>query len=82
VARALADSLKSPIADLPARVEALQAERKQLERQLTDARKQLALGGGGGEGASAVEEIAGTKFEGRVLDGVSPRICAVSWATR
>ena len=72
-ARALADALKSPIPDLPARVDALQTERRQLERQLVDARKQLALGGGAGEGASAVEEIAGTRFEGRVLDGVNAK---------
>jgi len=71
-ARTLADALKSPIPDLPARIEALQAERKQLERQLAEARKQLALGGGG-QGAASVEEIAGVKFEGRVLDGVSPK---------
>ena len=71
-ARTLADNLKAPIADLPSRIEALQTERKQLERQLGEAKKQLALGGGG-NGASAVEEIAGTKFEGRVLEGVSPK---------
>jgi alanyl-tRNA synthetase len=72
-ARILADTLKAPIADLPARIEALQTERKQLERQLTDARKQIALGGGAGQGSSAVEEIAGTKFEGRVLEGVGAK---------
>ncbi|MDP8917103.1 MAG: alanine--tRNA ligase, partial [Pseudomonadota bacterium] len=72
-ARTLADSLKAPIPDLPARVEALQTERRQLERQLAEARKQLALGSGGGNGASSMEEIAGTRFEGRVLEGVSPK---------
>jgi alanyl-tRNA synthetase len=63
-AASLAESLKTPIPELPARIEALQTERKQLERQLTEAKKQIALGGGGGQGAPAVEEIAGTKFEG------------------
>jgi alanyl-tRNA synthetase len=71
-ARTLADALKSPIPELPARIDALQTERKQLERQLTEARKQIALGGGG-QGAPAVEEVAGTKFEGRVLEGVSSK---------
>ncbi|MBW3616939.1 MAG: alanine--tRNA ligase [Proteobacteria bacterium] len=71
-ARTLADNLKSPIPELPLRIETLQAERKQLERQLIEARKQLALGGGG-QGAAAVEEIAGTKFEGRVLEGVGAK---------
>ncbi|HEX8569963.1 MAG TPA: alanine--tRNA ligase [Caulobacteraceae bacterium] len=73
IARGLADQLKAPVEQVPARVEALQNERKQLEKQLADAKKQLALGGGGGAAASAVEEIAGTKFEGRVLEGVSAK---------
>jgi alanyl-tRNA synthetase len=72
-ARGLSEALKTPIPELPARIEVLQTERKQLERQLTEAKKQIALGGGGGQGAPAAEEIAGTKFEGRVLEGVSSK---------
>ena len=45
------------------------AERKQLEKDLSKAKKQLALGGGGA--ASGPEEINGINFLGRVLDGVS-----------
>jgi alanyl-tRNA synthetase len=73
VSRALADQFKVPVSDVAVRVEALQTERKQLEKQLADAKKQLALGGGGGAPAPAAEEIAGTKFEGRVLEGVSAK---------
>jgi alanyl-tRNA synthetase len=69
----LAEQLKAPVLDVPARIEALQAERKTLERQLADAKKQLALGGGGGSGAPAFEEVAGVKFDGRVLEGVSAK---------
>jgi alanyl-tRNA synthetase len=72
VARGLAEQFKVPVADVAARVEALQAERKTLEKSLADARKQLALGGGGA-GAPAVEEIAGVKFDGRVLEGVGAK---------
>ncbi|HUZ12934.1 MAG TPA: alanine--tRNA ligase [Caulobacteraceae bacterium] len=69
VARALADQLKVPVAEVGARVEALEAQRRRLERELAEARRQLAVGGGSG-GDAAPEEIGGVKFIGRVLDGV------------
>jgi alanyl-tRNA synthetase len=69
VARQLAQSFKIQTADVPARVEALTAERKALEKQVADLKKQLALGGGAGANA-APEEINGVKLIARVLDGV------------
>ncbi|HWE45710.1 MAG TPA: alanine--tRNA ligase [Caulobacteraceae bacterium] len=69
VAKALADQFKVQVADVPARVEALTTERRALEKQLSDAKRQLALGGGAG-GQAEAEEIGGVKFLGRVLDGV------------
>ena len=69
-ARAAADTLKAKPEDVTARIETLQAERKQLEKDLAEARKQLALGGGGAA-ASGPEEIGGVQFIGRVLDGIS-----------
>ncbi|MEI9965692.1 MAG: alanine--tRNA ligase [Caulobacteraceae bacterium] len=72
VARALADQFKVPVVEVGARVEALVAERRALERELAEARKKLALGGGAG-GAPAAEEIGGVKFDGRLLHGVSPK---------
>jgi alanyl-tRNA synthetase len=73
VARALAEQFKVPVAEVGPRVEALVAERKTLERQLAEARKQLAVGGGGSGAAPAAEEVGGTKFDGRVLEGVGPK---------
>jgi alanyl-tRNA synthetase len=76
VARALADQFKAPVADVPARVDALQAQLRKAERDLAEARKQLALGGGAGgagAGAAALEEIAGVRFDGKVVEGVSPK---------
>jgi alanyl-tRNA synthetase len=70
LARAAADTLKAKPEDIPARLEALLSERKQLEKDLAEARKQLALGGGGAA-ASGPEEIGGTPFMGRVLHGIS-----------
>lgn len=67
--RTVADTLKAKPEDVPGRIEALLAERKQLEKDLSEVKKQLAMGGGGG--AASVEEINGVKFMGRVIDGVS-----------
>ena len=68
-ARAVADQIKAKPEDIAARVEALMAERKKLDKELSEAKKQLALGGGGA--AASAEEINGVQFMGRVLDGVS-----------
>ncbi|MDH4993075.1 alanine--tRNA ligase [Aquamicrobium lusatiense] len=66
--------LKVSPAEVPARIEALVEERRKLERELTEARRKLALGGGSGGGAaSEVKDVAGTKFLGKVVEGVSPR---------
>ena len=69
VAKSLAQSFKVQPADVPARVEALTAERRTLEKQVAELKKQLALGGGSG-GNAAPEEINGVKLIARVLDGV------------
>ena len=68
-ARSVADSLKVKPEAISDRVSGLMAEKRQLEKDLSEAKKQIALGGGGG--ASGPEEINGVKFMGRVLDGVS-----------
>ena len=70
VAKTLAQSFKVQPLDVPARVEALSAERKALEKQVADLKKQLALGGGGASANAAPEEINGIKLIARILDGV------------
>ena len=72
-ARLAADALKTTLEDLPGRVEALLSERKKLERELAEAKKQLALGGGSGAAADEIKDIAGVKFIGKVLDGVAAK---------
>jgi alanyl-tRNA synthetase len=72
VAQALAEQFKVPVAEVAARVQGLANERKALERELSEAKRKLAMGGGGG-GAPAAQEVNGVKFDGRVLDGVSPK---------
>ena len=71
VAKGLADQFKTPVAEVPARVEALIAERRKLERDLSEARQKLAMGGGGS--AAASETVAGVQFDGRVVEGVSAK---------
>jgi alanyl-tRNA synthetase len=72
VSRALAEQFKVPVSEVQARVEALEAQRRKLEKELGDAKRQLAMGGGGsgGGGESAIEEIGGVKLLARVMDGV------------
>jgi len=68
VARSLADQFKVPVAQVSARVEALVNDRKRLEKELAEAKRALAVGGGGA--AAGPEEINGVKVLARVLDGV------------
>ena len=70
----VAATLKISPADVPARVEALVEERRKLERELSEARKKLALGGGSPADASARNEtVAGIGFLGKAVSGVSPK---------
>jgi len=71
--KAMAAALKVGPAEALPRLETLLEERRKLERELADARKKLALGGGSSGSASEVKEVAGTKFLGKVVEGVSPR---------
>ncbi|MGZ5948408.1 MAG: alanine--tRNA ligase [Caulobacteraceae bacterium] len=72
VAKGLADQFKVPVAEVPVRVAALEAQRRQLEKELGDARRQLAMGGGSGGGAAAAgpEDIGGVQVLARVMEGV------------
>ena len=75
--RNAAAALKAAPTDMVERVAALLDERKRLERELAEVRKKLAMSGGDGAGvaeaASGAKEIAGVHFDGRNVDGVSPR---------
>ena len=65
LAKTAANELRTSIDDVPARITALMDERKKLERELSDARKKLAMGGGasaGDGGQSNVVEIGDVKF--------------------
>jgi len=65
----LAGLLKVPASEATARLAALIEERRKLERDLSDARKKLAMGGGGAA-EDPVQDIAGTKLLARAVTGV------------
>ncbi|MBX4898111.1 alanine--tRNA ligase [Rhizobium bangladeshense] len=71
--KTLAASLKVQPAEVLSRVEALIDERRKLEKELADAKRKLAMGGGQGGSADAVREVAGVKFLGKAISGVDPK---------
>jgi len=62
--------LKTPEEDSVKRLESLIEERRKLERELSDARKKLAMGGAGAGVAQPLEEIDGVKFFSRAVSGI------------
>ncbi|MDX2309380.1 MAG: alanine--tRNA ligase [Hyphomicrobium sp.] len=63
--------LKTRPEDLMERLRTLVDERKSLEKQLADAKKQMAMGGGGaGKDAAPIVEVAGTKLLKLAVSGV------------
>ncbi|MFK3890224.1 alanine--tRNA ligase [Sphingomonas sp. NPDC079357] len=67
--REAAATLKASPDEVPARVAALVEDRRRLERELAEAKKALALGGGTGGAAAGPEAVGGVGFVGQVLDG-------------
>jgi alanyl-tRNA synthetase len=75
IVKAAAAELRAPIDDLPARLGTLIDERKRLERDLSEAKKKLAMGGGagrgeGGESADGVRKIGDVKLMARAVEGI------------
>jgi alanyl-tRNA synthetase len=72
--REAAATLKSSPDEVPARIASLVEERRRLERELADAKKALAMGGGSAKAeAAGPEEINGHKFLGQVVEGLNPK---------
>ncbi len=71
--RETAAALKASPDEVPARVASLIDDRRRLERELAEAKKALALGGGTAKDAAGPEQVAGTAFIGQVLEGIDPK---------
>jgi alanyl-tRNA synthetase len=67
--REAAAALRSTPDEVPARVVSLIEERRRLERELADAKRALAMSGGGSGPAAGPEQVGGVAFIGQVLDG-------------
>ena len=68
----LAAALKTPAADVGARVKSLMEERRALAAEVAQLRRDLAMSGGAGQGGGAeAKEINGIKFLAQSLSGVS-----------
>ena len=66
----IAGLLKAQGGDLAQRVKALMDERKALQNEVAQLRREVAMGGGA-KGGSDARDVAGTKFVAQVLSGVS-----------
>jgi alanyl-tRNA synthetase len=71
IAKSAASEMKTTLEELPARLTVLLDERKKLERDLADARKKLAMGGGGQTaGGDGVRSVGDVKLLARAVSGI------------
>jgi alanyl-tRNA synthetase len=71
LAKAAAGELKVSLEDLPARLSAVLDDRKRLERELSDAKKKLAMGGGAkADAADGVRVVGDVKLLARAVEGI------------
>lgn len=71
--KALVGMLKVQPGDVLGRVEALIDERRKLEKELAEAKRRLAMGGGEGGSAGDIREVAGIRFMGKALSGIDAK---------
>jgi alanyl-tRNA synthetase len=71
--REAAAALKTAPDEVPARVASLIEEKRRLERELAEAKKMLALGGGRKDEAAGPEQVGGHGYIGQVLEGMDPK---------
>ena len=71
--KTVAATLKTSPDEVPSRVAALAEALKKAERELADAKKALAMGGGGAASGPAVEQVGDVAFLAQVVDGLDPK---------
>jgi alanyl-tRNA synthetase len=70
IAKAAAAELRVQLEEVPERVAALLDDRKRLERELSDARRKLAMGGGARSGEDGVRQVGDIKLLARTVSGI------------
>ncbi|WP_441242764.1 alanine--tRNA ligase [Tardiphaga sp. 768_D3_N2_1] len=77
LAKTAANELRTTLDDMPARIAALMDERKKLERELSEAKKTIAMSGGAATGASAttgggadVKTVGDVKLMAKSVSGI------------
>jgi alanyl-tRNA synthetase len=71
VAQAAAAEIKTSVEDLPSRLAQVMDERRKLERELSDVKKKLAMGGGArNDGADGVRMVGDVKLMARAVSGI------------
>ena len=71
LARAASAELKVPVEEMPGRLTQVLEERRRLERELSEAKKKLAMGGGAhAQGADGVRVVGDVKLLARVVEGI------------
>ena len=71
--RQSAAALKTTPDEVPARIAALIEQTRKIERELAEAKKALALGGGGSAQAAGPEKVGNVNFIGQVIEGLDPK---------
>ncbi len=81
--RQAADLLRVQPREVPNRLASLLEERKKLERELSEAKKKIALGGGNGQTATEnpVRTVGAVTMLARTVHGIEPKISAALWTT-
>ncbi|MEN3971526.1 alanine--tRNA ligase [Sphingomicrobium sp. XHP0235] len=70
--RSAAASLKAAPDEVPDRIATLVENARRLEKELAEAKKALAMGGGSAQ-AAGPEDVAGRPFLGKVVEGLEPK---------
>ncbi len=73
LAKAASAELKAPLEEMPARLAQVLEERRRLERELSEAKKKLAMGGGSSakaDGGDGVRTVGDVKLMARAVEGI------------
>jgi alanyl-tRNA synthetase len=70
LAKAASAELKAPLEEVPQRLAQVLDERRRLERELSEAKKKLAMGGGSAQAADGVRVVGDVKLLARAVAGI------------